>query len=218
MTDNWEEITALFGAARLLDPERREAFLDAACGRDAELRSGVDRLLADSQHQDSFLEKSPWPSSLAALSSSVCPGDVVKDRYRIDANVASGGQARVYRATDIVLSRPVIIKVMRGNGREKSLKSRFEQEMKALSRIDHPGVVGILDVGELADGSPLLVIQFVNGVTLREELQKGPLAPARAARLLRELASALSACACRRRRPSRSEAGKHHAAAVRRRK
>jgi serine/threonine protein kinase len=194
VTENWEEITTLFGAARLLDPDRRAAFLDAACGHDTELRISVDRLLADSQRQDSFLEKSPWPSSLAALTSSVCPGDLVKDRYRIDANVASGGQALVYRATDTVLSRPVIVKVMRATGRHsRLLKSTFEREMKALSHIDHPGVIGIFDVGELPDGCPFLVIQYVNGVSLREELQKGAIQPARAARLLRELGSALSA-------------------------
>jgi hypothetical protein len=65
--------------------------------------------------------------------------------------------------------------------------------MTALSRIDHPSVVGILDVGEIQDGSPFLVIQFVNGVSLREALQHGPLDHQRAARLLRELGSALSA-------------------------
>jgi serine/threonine protein kinase len=196
MTDRWDRTTALFGAARLLDSAARRPFLDAACGEDALLRAEVDRLLADAAVEDDFLEEPVWrePFSLTGLLPLVAPGDLLKDRYRVEAAVASGGQAQVFRATDIVLSRSVVVKVMRTSGRlKKLLASRFEQEMEALSRIDHPSVVGILDVGEIQDGSPFLVIQYVNGISLREALQQGPLDHERAARLLRELGSALSA-------------------------
>jgi serine/threonine protein kinase len=143
---------------------------------------------------DSFLGDAARAAPILAGAWALRPGDTLKERYVIDANLASGGQAIVYRATDTVLSRPVIVKVMRGSGANTGpLKSRFEGEMRALSHIDHPGVVGIFDVGELPDGRPFLVIQYVNGVSLREELQDGPLAPARTARLLRQLASALGA-------------------------
>jgi tRNA A-37 threonylcarbamoyl transferase component Bud32 len=193
---DWERVTALFGAARMLDPEIRVVFLDAACREDSVLRAEVDRLLADGAREDSFLAEPAWADAFSTGTPlpSLGPGDVVNQRYCIEASVAGGGQALVYRATDTVLSRPVIVKVMRASGRHsRVLKSRFEEEMKALSRIDHPGVVGILDVGELADGCPFLVIQYVNGVSLRAELRNGPLEPKRAARLLRELGSALSA-------------------------
>src|SRR5207249_1287513 len=59
--------------------------------------------------------------------------------------------------------------------------------------VDHPGVVGIIDVGELPDSSPFLVVQFINGVSLRELLATGPLNSARAAIILRQLGAALSA-------------------------
>src|SRR5262249_19553724 len=193
---DWERITALFGAARLLDSDARGAFLDAACRADSVLRAEVERLLADAAHEDSFLAEPAWSGAIppAAPTSLLSPGDILNNRYCIDASVASSGQAQVYPATDSRLPRPVVVKVMGGSGRENRLtKSRFEREMKALSRIDHPGVVGILDVGELVDGCPFLVIQYVNGVSLREELQKGPIEPPRAAHLLRELGSALSA-------------------------
>jgi tRNA A-37 threonylcarbamoyl transferase component Bud32 len=193
---DWERVTALFGAARLLDPDTRQLFLDTACSGDAALRVEVGQLLADSSRQDSFLAESAWAGALPIFmpAASLGPGDLLNERYRVEASVAGGGQAVVYRATDITLSRPVIVKVMRGSGRlNQLLKARFEEEMRALALIDHPGVVGVLDVGELTDGCPFLVIQYINGVSLREELQKGPMAPARAARLLRALGSALSA-------------------------
>jgi serine/threonine protein kinase len=194
VSSDWKRITALFGAARLLEGVTRTAFLETACGDDEGLRREVDRLLADSTRQDSFLMDPAWSAASFFAIPPVSPGDILKDRYRIDETVASGGQAIVYRATDTVLSRPVIVKVPRGDVRHtRLLKCRFEREMQALSQIDHPGVVGIFDIGELADGRPFLVIQYVSGVSLREELNKGAFAPERAARLLRQLASALRA-------------------------
>jgi tRNA A-37 threonylcarbamoyl transferase component Bud32 len=195
VTQTWDRITALFGAARLLDTSERMAFLDAACSHDAALRDEVERLLTDAAKDDTFLDEPIWAGLVSALpATSLTSGEVLKNRYRIEAPVASGGQAFVYRATDTVLSRKVIVKVMRGSGSQNlSIKARFEQEMTALSRIDHPGVVGILDVGELPGGYPFLVIQFVNGTSLRQELQNGPLEIHRAARLLRNLGSALGA-------------------------
>ena len=194
MTESWERITALFGAARLLDSDARRAFLDAACGDDAVLRTEVDRLLADSSQEDNFLREPLWRASTSFPAPDVSPGDILNARYRIDEHVATGGQAVVYRATDTVLNRCVIVKIMRGHERQgRLIRSRFECEMKALSQIDHPSVVGIFDVGELPDGCPFLVIQYVTGVSLREALRQGPFEPARVAGLLRDLASALGA-------------------------
>jgi serine/threonine protein kinase len=194
MTPDWERVTALFTAARVLaDPDRR-AFLDAACGSDRSLRAEVDALI-DSDADDSFLEGSPgaagrtlsWPAGVLA------PGCLLNGRYRIEQPLGSGGQAFVYRALDEVLSRAVVIKVMRAGHGNTWLQSRFEHEMQALSRIDHPGVVGILDAGALEDCSPFLVIQHVDGVSLRSELAQGPLSIERAAGFLSQLGAALGA-------------------------
>jgi serine/threonine protein kinase len=65
--------------------------------------------------------------------------------------------------------------------------------MRALARIDHPGVVGILDVGELEDGSPFLVIQHIPGVSLRQALSEGPIAAPRIAQIVRQIGAALRA-------------------------
>src|SRR5581483_9118674 len=73
------------------------------------------------------------------------------------------------------------------------IKRRFEREMHALARIQHPGVVGILDVGQLPDEASYLVVEYVDGGSLRELLRDGPLGAARAARLIRQLGSALAA-------------------------
>jgi serine/threonine-protein kinase len=167
VNDRWERISSLFTAARALHADERDSFLTLVCRGDDGLRSEVEALLSADTPEDGFLEDPPWahlgPSVVEGWTSAVSltSGQVLGNRYRIDRELATGGQALVYLAHDQHLAmRPVVIKVMRVEGRRSSwLKARFEQEMHALARIDHSGVVGILDVGELDDGSPFLVKQ-----------------------------------------------------------
>lgn len=191
-----ERSLALFSAARALAEAERRAFLDVACQGNDRLRAEIDRLLSADAVDDEFLSTPPdMPrDSLWGSSGALQPGTVLKDRYEIEAPIASGGQAHVYRATDRQISRAVVVKVTRcSTFPQQALTSWSQKEVTALSRIDHPGVVGILDVGELDDGSPFLVIQYVNGVSLRALLQRGPIDPRRALRLLHGIASALTA-------------------------
>lgn len=194
MKDRWDRVTSLFAAARELEPAQREAFLAVACAQDQSLRADVEALLAADVPDDSFLQNPPWADAVRLPTVTLQKGQLLKNRYRVDAELAEGGQALVFRATDELLTRPVVIKVMRAEGRRNQwLKSRFEREMKALASIDHPGVVGIIDVGELQDTSPFLVIQYIPGLSLREALSRGPMTPMRVADVVRQMASALHA-------------------------
>src|SRR5262245_25879591 len=169
MNERWERVTSLFAAARVLETAQRDAFLAVACLGDASLRADVDSLLAADVPDDSFLQDPPWADAVRPPTVTLQKGQLLKNRYRVDEQLAEGGQALVYRATDELLTRPVVIKVMRAEGRRNQwLTMRFKQEMKALASIDHPGVVGIIDVGELEDRSPFLVIQYIPGLSLRE--------------------------------------------------
>src|SRR4029077_20276997 len=190
MSDRWERMTGLFGTAQALDPAERVEYLDRACGTDAVMRAEIDALLA-ADVEDGVVESrpvpGPWTDAVAAALA-VNPGEVLKERYRIDDQIALGGQGLVYRGTDLVLNRPVVVKVMRTTyPHNEAIKRRFEREMDALARIHHPGVVGILDVGELTDAASYLVVEYVDGVSLRQLLRDRPFAPARAARLIRQL-------------------------------
>jgi tRNA A-37 threonylcarbamoyl transferase component Bud32 len=186
----------IFSATRELDAVGRAAFLDLACEGDAALRGDIEALLASDRDDNDSLTTpaADLPGTLPGVAATFAAGQLLKARYLVEQRLAAGGQAHVYRAIDQVLGRPVVIKVMRaGFSRNRMLKARFEEEMEALSRTDHPGIVGILDVGELTDGSPFLVMQYVNGVSLRELLQSGPLVPSRAAGIVQQLAAALGA-------------------------
>ena len=101
-----------------------------------------------------------------------------KGRYQIEMELARGGFGVVYIARDQqLLSKPVVIKVLLDQSEASPatpyIQKKFRQEIEALARIDHPGIVGVLDVGETPEGKPFIVMQFVEGVTLRSRIVKG---------------------------------------------
>ena len=121
--------------------------------------------------------------------------EVWKNRYLIDRELGRGGVGIVYLARDQqLLSKPVVIKVLQdATNPDPYLQKKFKQEIEALARIDHPGVVGVLDVGETPDGKPFLVMQFVEGVNLRSEITSGGMDFRRTAHILHQVSKALAA-------------------------
>lgn len=122
-------------------------------------------------------------------------GLTLDSRYSIQKELGQGGVGAVYLARDLKLhDKPVVIKILL----EKSLQNswvvqKFQQEKEALARVDHPGVVGILDNGELPDGKPYLVMQFIDGVTLRSQIKPEGIPLERAAELVKQIGRALKA-------------------------
>jgi tRNA A-37 threonylcarbamoyl transferase component Bud32 len=88
-------------------------------------------------------------------------------RYRFEAFLARGGMAEVWRGCDTLLARAVALKVMRepvfGDG---GARVRFEEEARHVSRLEHPSIVPVYDLGELPDGRPFFVMKLVHGQTL----------------------------------------------------
>lgn len=96
---------------------------------------------------------------------------LIKGRYRLKQELGRGGMGVVYLAEDTQLhNRTVVIKVLRDTHAEDWLTKKFRQEIEALARIEHPGVVGIFDSGEMPNGQLFVVMQFVEGVNLRSIL------------------------------------------------
>ncbi|MBI3470192.1 MAG: protein kinase, partial [Candidatus Solibacter usitatus] len=122
-------------------------------------------------------------------------GVIVQNRYQIEKEIGHGGFGVVYLARDLqLLSKPVVVKVLRlPSAAETWRRKKFREEIEALTRIDHPGVVTVLDAGEMPDGSPYLVMQFVEGVPLRKLIPRDGMDLARAAELIRQAGAALNA-------------------------
>jgi serine/threonine protein kinase len=122
-------------------------------------------------------------------------GKTVKDRYVIEKQLDSGGFGAIYLAHDKeLLGKAVVIKFLH----EKSLQNawavnKFKHEIESLTRIDHPGVVGVLDTGQMPDGTPFLVMQYIKGVSLRSMMKQEGLEFERAATFISQLGQALNA-------------------------
>ncbi len=116
-------------------------------------------------------------------------------RYHVDAPLGHGGMGTVFRGTDSRLTRYVAIKVFSLDGVAPREIRRYADEARMLGSLSHPGLVALLDVG--ADvgpaGEPLafLVMELVEGRTLRDHIDAGPLPPAEVADVGRQLAEAL---------------------------
>jgi CheY-like chemotaxis protein len=116
-------------------------------------------------------------------------------RYRLDRVLGQGGMGRLFEAWDEKLDRPVAVKILRPDRfADEAVRMRFEQEARAIARIDHPSVVAIHDSGEIEDGSLFLVMELLRGNDLGLIIRlHGRGTPKQVAALLREIGSALSA-------------------------
>jgi hypothetical protein len=152
----------------------------------------VQRLLRHAQTSPHLPDLSPWTS--AGVWRQPIPR-CVGERFEVESQVAAGGFAAVYAARDRQRggARSAIKIFLIGKAERQWLLRRFEQEIEALRRIDHPGVVPFLDAGETENGDPYLAMDFVEGQTLRKRLIAGPLPRQQAATLTRQLGAALAA-------------------------
>jgi serine/threonine-protein kinase len=127
------------------------------------------------------------------------PGTVLAERYRIHDLVGRGGMGAVYRAEHLALGNTVAVKVLRSShGAHADIVRRFQREAVAASQIRHPGIVEVTDFGRTPDGRFYLAMELVEGETLGRRLGRlGPLLPADAMALVRELSRALGAAHAR---------------------
>jgi eukaryotic-like serine/threonine-protein kinase len=118
----------------------------------------------------------------------------VAGRYRVERLLGAGGMGTVYRAEHVHMKKTVALKVMHPDlARISDIVTRFEREAIAAGRIEHPNVAAATDFGKLDDGSFYLVLEYVEGQSLREILRQGPLPVARALGIGRQIAAALRA-------------------------
>ncbi|MEO6774783.1 MAG: protein kinase [Kofleriaceae bacterium] len=120
-------------------------------------------------------------------------GYTIDDQFVVEAELGGGAFGTVYRGRQLGLDRVVAIKVPTHQiAADPVMAKRFAREARSAAKSQHPGVVAIHAVGELPDGRPYLVMQFVEGQPLDRILEDGPLPATRALRIIRAVASALS--------------------------
>jgi serine/threonine-protein kinase len=118
---------------------------------------------------------------------------VLAGRYRLEGCVAYGGVGEVWRATDLVLGRPVAVKLLRTEyAQHPEVLARFRAEARHAGSVSHPGIAQVYDYGEDGEAaSPYLVMELVDGPSLARVLAAGPLTPAHAMDVLAQAAAGL---------------------------
>jgi eukaryotic-like serine/threonine-protein kinase len=173
-------------------PEERASFLDEACANDPSLRQEVDALLGSVEQANAFLE-SPGIDALAGELESK-PGGFANRTfgpYRTTTLLGAGGMGEVYLAEDTRLQRKVALKLLAPRLlRDPQSRARFVREARSVSRLNHPHICVLYDIGQ-QDGIDYLVMEYLEGETLAARLQRGPLPSDQALRYALEIASAL---------------------------
>jgi serine/threonine-protein kinase len=198
--DDWARLDQLLQGALERPPEERAAFLDEACGAKSELRAQLVRLLALAEDPEGGLRPGgafadPAFDDLARDLEAedeplLSPGDSL-GRFVIRGLLGQGGMGRVYRALDPALGREVAIKAVSGELRDDGANlRRVEREARVLATLNHPNVGGIYGL-EMIEGAPYLVLELVEGQTLGQRLERGPLPMAEAVMVGVQVAEAL---------------------------
>src|SRR5580704_15509265 len=167
MVKGQEQIEALYRAALERDERERPAFLARACGPDQALRRGVESLLA-------FESRRIGP-------------------YQVVSLLGAGGMGEVYRAHDPQLGRDVAIKVLPPQYVANPERlARFEREARLLAALSHPNIATIYGI-EQTEAGQALVLELIEGPTLAEHLEAGPLPVDEALSIAHQIAEALEA-------------------------
>src|SRR5215210_7245401 len=137
-------------------------------------------------HDGSVLEPDQ-PSELKHI------GKVLDNKYRLDSYLSRGGMGAVYRATHVMLGRPVAVKLINPDlVTSPDVVRRFQREARAVTHLNHPNIVEVYDLGQTADGTLYIAMELVAGESLAAVIQsRGPLPPPRIVRLMGQVVSAL---------------------------
>src|SRR5438552_9997076 len=118
------------------------------------------------------------------------PERLLAGRYRLVRALGSGGMATVFLAKDERLGRRVAVKRLHGDVPDDDVGRRFQREARLGASLNHPNIVGVYDIAHDGEGV-LIVMEYVEGHTLGDEIERGPIPPARALQVLRGVAAAL---------------------------
>jgi serine/threonine protein kinase len=184
---NWNKIVEIFEQAVEIAPAERAGFLNAACGGDDLLRREVEAMLAADEEADDFIETPAAADASLSLfdrndasapnTQTVALVGQKVGAYRIEKEIGRGGMGAVFLAerADGEFRRRVAVKIINRHLRSEFMIRRFRQERQILAALDHPNIARLYDGGTTPDGSPYLIMEYVEGETLLEYCERNRL-------------------------------------------
>lgn len=171
MSDAIRDEQVVFQNARqIVDAAARKAYLDEACGNDANFRRRIEDLLRVCESDSSFLIAPAVQRT--RLENGLKSGDRIGP-YRLFEQIGEGGMGTIYRAEQLEpVRRFVAVKIVRPGMDTRHVLSRFEAERQALALMDHPNIAKVLDAGESPSASPggpsrpYFVMELIEGVSI----------------------------------------------------
>jgi serine/threonine-protein kinase len=120
-------------------------------------------------------------------------GKVIDGRYEIQQRVGEGGMGVVYKARQTSIDRIIALKMLNQQmAGDQTWVQRFYNEAKACSRLQHPNTIRMFDFGQTQDGRLFMTMEFLDGLSLRDTLQRGPIAPQRVIKILIQCCASLA--------------------------
>ena len=186
----WERLQEIYHQALALAPSERDAFLESACAGDLDLLQTIRGIIKAAHSQGGILDS---PVVALGSASDSLAGQTIGERYRIDGELPHGGMSQVYLASDLRFPpKQVVIKILSPTLIENTYaQKKFDQEVEALRRMEHPGIVRVEDRGKLPDDRPYIVMPYIDGVSLRSQISSEGMDLERAASILKQIGDAL---------------------------
>jgi predicted Ser/Thr protein kinase len=186
------DIKSIFLAATERPLAERAAFLDAACGGDAALRQRLEALLKAHDNTGGWLGEGATPTSDYPGFSAPAIEELAPHfpHLEILEMLGQGGMGAVYKAKQRNLDRLIALKILPHDAADHGFTERFTREARTLAKLSHPGIVAVHDFGTSGDYH-WFVMEFVDGVNLRQARKAGTLTPAAALAIVPQICEAL---------------------------
>src|ERR1700733_1404816 len=177
--ERWRRVDDLLQSVLQVSPDQQKEFLRQACAGDASLEHEVQSLLSSHEKLGEFLEQPAMGMATQTLShvavseaEDSLPGKTIA-HYKVLRRLDSGGMGTVYEAEDLRIGRHVALKLLlEGQASHGKALLRFQQEARAIATLNHPHICTLYEDEEY-EGNPVIVMELLEGETLRERLKVG---------------------------------------------